>query len=155
MTDAVIDITDHFTIHDLDVQLNIIHTKVFDLQIFLKSPANSTICLNMYNFDEYFDGENYTDTIFDDEAPAPIENAAPPFTGRFKPRQGFSLDTFDGQSAFGQWRVRIYDARPADTGTLNNVSLIFTVPEPSSALILLLATGLITFGKPRPESKNT
>jgi hypothetical protein len=25
MTDAVIDITDHFTIHDLDVQLNVTH----------------------------------------------------------------------------------------------------------------------------------
>ena len=152
MTDAVIDIKDHFTIHDLDVQLNVIHTKVFDLQIFLKSPAGSTICLNMYNFDEYFDGENYTDTVFDDEALTPIENAAAPFTGRFKPRQGFSLDTFDGQSTFGRWRLRIYDARPADTGILNNFSLIVTVPEPSSALILLLATGLITFGKPRPSN---
>jgi hypothetical protein len=108
----------------------------------------------MYNFDEYFDGANYTDTVFDDEAPVRIENAAAPFTGRFKPRQGFSLDTFDGQSTFGQWRLRIYDAWPADTGTLNNFSLIVTVPQPSSALILLLATGLVTFGKPRPESKN-
>ena len=155
MTDAVIDITDHFAIHDLDVQLNVTHTKVFDLQIFLKSPAGSTICLNMYNLDEYFDGENYTDTIFDDEAPTPIENAAAPFIGQFKPRQGFSLDTFDDQSTFGQWRLRIYDAWPANTGTLNNVSLIVTVPEPSSALILLLATGLAATIKRRKQNKAT
>jgi hypothetical protein len=69
MDDAVVEIPEHLTIVDLDVGITVTHTQVFDLQIFLQSPAGTRICLNMYNpFDEYFEGENYIDTIFDDEA---------------------------------------------------------------------------------------
>ena len=66
MTDAIIDVPHHFTIHDIDVGISLTHTSVFDLQIFLQSPAGIMLCLNMYNYDEYFEGADYTRTIFDD-----------------------------------------------------------------------------------------
>ena len=124
MDDAVIEISDHFPIADLDVCITITHSSVFDLQLFLKSPTGTRLCLNMYNLTAYFDGVNYTQTIFDDEAELSIEQAQPPFTGRFRPEPGNALSIFDGLDAYGSWRLQIYDARYADTGTLDRFELI-------------------------------
>ncbi len=149
MHDAIIDILDHFTILDIDVGINLKHTSAFDLQIFVQSPAGTTLTLNMYNFDEFFEGADYADTIFDDEAPGPIEQGQAPFTGRFKPRASNLLEVFNGEDTFGQWRLKIYDAYYADTGKLKNFKLFITVPEPASAVLFILAAGLITLRKPR------
>ncbi|MBA7691263.1 hypothetical protein ES703_99806 [subsurface metagenome] len=153
MADAIIEIPDHYMVSDLDVRINITHTNVFDLQIFLQSPAGTRMCLNMYNpFDEYFEGANYTQTIFDDEAETAIEGAEPPFTGRFRPRAidaANLLEIFDGENVNGLWRLQIYDAFYWDTGTLDSFDLIITTPEPATAILLLLGTGLITLFKPR------
>ena len=149
MEDAVIIIPDHHIIHDLDVAVSITHTKVFDLQIFLESPAGTNLCLNMYNFDEYFEGEDNTQTIFDDEAQLSIEDAIAPFTGRFKPMAGSFLGVFDGEDAFGQWRLQIYDMWAVDTGTLENLEITIAAPEPATILFLTLGTGLIGLFRPR------
>lgn len=139
MSDAVVEVTDHLDILDLDVGLSLTHTKVFDLQIFLESPSGTRMCLNMYNpFDEYFEGEDYIGTVFDDEAGLPIEEASPPFTGRFRPMAGWRLDSFDGEDAFGQWGLQIYDAFHADVGRFGSYELVITVPEPSTAILLLI-----------------
>ena len=152
MTDAVIEIPDHFTIHDLDIRISITHTNVFDLQIFLQSPTETRICLNMYDFTEFFEGANYTQTIFDDEADVPIEQGQPPFTGRFRPKAIDplnQLEIFDGENVYGTWRLQIYDIWPVDTGTLDSFELRFTVPEPATAVLLTLSVGLVTLFKPR------
>lgn len=149
MAEAIIDVPHHFTIHDIDVGISLTHTNVFDLQIFLQSPAGIMLCLNMYDFREYFEGANYTNTIFDDEAEVPIEQAEPPFTGRFRPRTGNLLEVFDGRDSFGLWCLQIYDAFYADTGTLNSFELIFTVPEPATTTLLTLGAGLLLMLKPR------
>lgn len=150
MTKAAIEVPDHFVIADLDVCINITHTNVFDLQLFLQSPADTRICLNMYNpFDEFFIGANYTDTIFDDEAPFSIEEGNAPFTGRFRPEAGYLLESFDGQDTYSSWHLQIYDMWPTDTGTLNSFELIITAPEPASAIFFTLAAGLLELFKPR------
>lgn len=149
MDDAIIEIPDHFPIYDIDVGITLTHTSVFDLQIFLQSPAGTSLCLNMYNFDEFFKGEDYEDTIFDDEADLPIEDGQPPFTGRFRPRAPNLLNVFDGQDVYGPWLLKIYDQWYADTGTLDRVELTITTPEPATAILLLLSTGLMCLHKPR------
>lgn len=141
MNDAIIQIPDHFIVADLDVSIDITHSKVFDLQIFVQSPTGGRLCLNSYNISEYFDGENYTQTIFDDEAQSPIEQGGPPFTGRFRPESGGLLSIFDGQDAFGDWRLQVYDWWDADTGMLDNVQLIVTIPEPNTAILFSVAAG--------------
>jgi subtilisin-like proprotein convertase family protein len=143
MDDAIVIIPDHHIVRDIDVAITITHTCVFDLQLYLQSPSGTKICLNMYDpYKEFFKGENYTQTIFDDEADVAIEQAEAPFTGRFKPMQPYRLDVFDGQDTFGQWRLQVYDAFYYDKGTLNNFELIVTTnPEPST--ILLFAGGLL------------
>ncbi len=136
MNDAVVDVPDHLAICDVDVRISLTHTKAFDLRIFLQSPAGARICLNTYNpFSEYFEGENYTQTVFDDEAEIPINQGQPPFTGRFRPRED-RLAAFDGEDCFGPWRLQIYDAFYMDTGNLNSFELFITVIEPATLSLL-------------------
>jgi len=144
MTDAVIEVPDHFIISDLDVSITVRHTKIFDLQIFLESPSSVMLCLNRYDpSTEYFEGEDYIATIFDDEATTPIEDSSTPFTGRYKPRAPGSLTIFDCQDAQGKWRLKIYDAYYADSGYLSNFELMITVPEPGTVQFLLLGAGVV------------
>ena len=151
MDDAIIEIPDHFTVCDIDVRISVTHTEVFDLQIFLQSPTNQRLCLNMYNpYDEYFAGENYFQTIFDDEAAVPIGDGAPPFTGLFQPRSPNRLDVFDGLDTFGSWHLQIYDAYYYHTGNLDSFELIVTVPEPASAFLLTVGVCLIRLRRRRP-----
>lgn len=152
MEDAIIEVPDHFNVLDIDVAIDVTHTEVFDLQILLYSPAGTPVCLNMYNFEEYFEGENYTGTIFDDEADTPIEEGTAPFTGRFRSRgvDGlYKLQTVYGEDTYGTWKLKIYDAWPDDTGTLNSCQLIITVPEPATVIFLTLGQGLAILLRPR------
>ena len=149
MDDAIVEIPDHFNIEDLDVAITVAHTHVFDLQVHIQSPGGTNVVLNMYNFDEFFNGQNYTETIFDDEAGTHIEDGSPPFTGRFRPRGDARLSVFDGTNTFGQWRLRIYDSFYADTGRLENFRLFITVPEPASVLSLAVGGALAVLIKPR------
>jgi subtilisin-like proprotein convertase family protein len=155
MADAVIEVPDHHIIYDIDVGINLTHTSVFDLQIFLQSPARKRLCLNTYSpYNEYFEGTNYIRTIFDDEAQVAIERGLPPFTGRFKPKAGRALEIFDGRDSFGLWRLQIHDAFYTDTGTLDSFELRITTPEPATVVLLLLGAGLMRLHKPRCNRKN-
>lgn len=152
MTDAVIKVPDHLVISDLDTGISLTHTNVFDLQIFLQSPTGTRICLNMYNYDEFFVGENYTNTVFDDEALLSIKEGNAPFTGRFRPVDVDpynKLSKFDGQDAYGSWRLQIYDAFYNDTGTFNCFELMIETPEPATAVLLTFGIGLVSLFKPR------
>jgi subtilisin-like proprotein convertase family protein len=148
MQNAIIDVPDHLSIDDLDITVTISHTSVFDLQIFLRSPEGTRILLVMFDpFKEYFEGEAYNGTVFDDEADISIKEGNPPFEGRFKPDE--SLAVFDGQDAFGQWQLEIYDAYYADTGYLYAFEMCITVPEPLSALLLIFGCVIIRLRIPR------
>jgi subtilisin-like proprotein convertase family protein len=143
MEDAVIEITDHFIVSDLDVKISITHTSAFDLQIFLQSPVGTKICLNMYTFNEFFEGANYTQTVFDDEAELSIKDTLSPFTGPFRPLEPYKLSDFDGQDIYGIWRLQVYDAWDWDTGTLDSFELVITTPEPAMLIFLILGAGLV------------
>jgi hypothetical protein len=140
MEDAVINIPDHHIIKDLDIEINITHTNVFDLQLYIVSPAGTNVCLNMYSIPEFFIGANYTGTIFDDQAALPIKQGQAPFTGRYRPLNPLSI--FNGQDTFGNWKLRIYDAYYSDKGKLDSYGIcVSDVPEPSA--LLMLAFGAV------------
>ena len=61
-------------------------------------------------------GDNYTNTIFDDQASASITTGTPPFTGTFKP-QGV-LANFNGKNVSGNWTLHITDDSNSDGGNL-------------------------------------
>ena len=146
MDDAVINVPESFTVIDLDVEITLTHTAVFDLQLFLQGPDGARLALNYYDpSGEFFEGENYTGTIFDDEADTSIELAEAPFTGRFKPRAPAALSIFDGSDPHGPWTLQIYDFWYNNTGTLHELKLTFTTPEPATLLLLILATPIAAY----------
>ncbi len=150
MTEAIIEVPDHLTIYDLDFGINLTHTNVFDLQIFVQSPDGTRLCLNMYDVEKgFFKGEDYVQTIFDDEAEIPIEMGTAPFTGRFRPKTGSLLEVFDGEDAYGLWSLQIYDMWYSDTGELGRAELIITVCEPTGLSLLALGAGLTVLFRPR------
>lgn len=139
MDDAVIDVPTHLTIEDLDVSVDLTHSKIFDLQLYLVSPAGTEVLLNMYDFATgYREGADYRGTTFDDEAAVPIEAGVAPFEGRYRPLAASSLASLDGEDACGPWKFRVYDAYYANTGWFHSYSLAITVPEPATAAFLLL-----------------
>jgi hypothetical protein len=143
MDDAVLDVPDHVIIGDLDVTVSLTHPKVFDLQLSLSSPAGTTVLLNAFDpFGGYIEGANYSQTTFDDEALIPIEQGTPPFSGRFRPLSPSALADFDGQDAYGAWRLEVLDKWEGDFGWLDAFSLTITAPEPAAVVLLALGSGL-------------
>jgi len=155
MDEAVIYIPDHFIIDDLDVVLTISHTNVFDLQISIRHPTGPTCWLNSPDLGNAVMGPNYILTIFDDEAGTPIEQGAPPYTGRFTPLEGNTLSIFDGRDAFGTWRLRIYDWYYSDSGTLDSfeITIETSTPEPATIIMLIAGITLTNLLKPRRQNQ--
>ena len=143
MSGAVINVSEHMIISDIDIEINISHTSAFDLQLFLENPVGITVVLNFYTSNEFFEGADYIGTIFDDEADLSIEQAPSPFTGRFRPRSPELLSIFDGQDAYGRWRLSIYDAYYANIGTLENAQLLITIPEPATSVLLCFGIAIL------------
>jgi subtilisin-like proprotein convertase family protein len=106
-------------IKDVDVQLDITHTRVKTLNISLSGPDGTSIDLSSGNGGS---GSNFSGTVFDDEAPVSIIAGIPPYTGRFRPEQ--PLSAFDTRSAHGNWILRIQDSVISQVGSLNSWCLI-------------------------------
>jgi subtilisin-like proprotein convertase family protein len=151
MADAIIEIPDHIVISDLDIGVILAHESLFDLQILLQSPVGTNVALNLAgNLAFIVRGEDGGLTavggsgklIFDDEADVSIEQATEPFFSSYRPVWDLSL--LDNEDAYGPWRLRVYDAFYADTGTLNSFELVITSPEPATAVLLILGFSLMT-----------
>ncbi|MEM8680867.1 MAG: proprotein convertase P-domain-containing protein [Planctomycetota bacterium] len=108
-------ITDSGTILDVDVQLNINHTWDEDLNVFLVAPDGTRVELFS---DVGGNGNNFNDTILDDEAGTDIASGGAPFAGRYRPAG--DLSDFDGMDIAGTWTLEIFDDFQQDQGTLNS-----------------------------------
>lgn len=109
------------TILDVNVMVNIEHTFDADLTFSLISPQGTEIVLAG---GVGWDGNNFTNTYFDDEADIAIDSslALPPFTGTFRPVDKLWL--MDGENSYGQWKMRVVDNGISDGGTLLGWSVI-------------------------------
>lgn len=105
---------------DLDVLIDITHPATEEMRIILISPDNTSMMLSDRNGE---DGDNYTQTIFDDQAMTSIAEGVAPFTGRFRPDQSFS--NYLNKPFSGQWRLRIVESGLPNSGTLNQWCLHF------------------------------
>jgi subtilisin-like proprotein convertase family protein len=134
-----IDVTDTATVTDVDVGLTLTHTYDGDLDIFLIGPDGTRVELSTDNGGS---GENFTDTVFDDEAATPITGGSPPYTGAFRPEG--SLAALDGISAAGSWVLEITDDAGGDTGELLDWSLTLTTEsDPICHNCLVMAPGSV------------
>lgn len=109
------------TIDDLNVQLDITHTWDSDLYITLKSPTGQTVVLANRRGGS---GDDFDNTLFNDEAATSISAGAAPFAGSFRPDG--KLASFDGRNARGIWTLSVQDRGRGDVGTLHGWSLFIT-----------------------------
>jgi subtilisin-like proprotein convertase family protein/Ca2+-binding EF-hand superfamily protein len=127
-----IEIEEGFRILDLNVQLNLTHTNVSDLDGYLTGPDGTRVEL----FTAVGGRENnFDDTIFDDQASTPITKSRPPFDGSFQPealvKRQPGLSEFNGKSIQGVWQLTIRGSRSERFGMLHNWALIVTPDEES------------------------
>ncbi len=138
-------VTDDFVITDLDVDVDITHTWVGDLQITLESPAGTQVLI----FDGGADGcsgDNIMDR-YDDESvnlldcQAGTPDAFP--LADYIPSN--ALAAFDGESTLGDWIMFVEDTAGGDDGTLNTWTLNYGHDVTGSPLeVVLDANGMAT-----------
>ena len=121
------------------VKVNITHSFVGDLRIYLFPPSINVLTLASGNGGN---GVNFTNTIFTDQAPSSISTGLPPFSGQYKPIGGAAACNIPNTAVNdfssiglgtilpnGTWTLKVFDAAGGDVGTLNNWSISFTGPE--------------------------
>jgi subtilisin-like proprotein convertase family protein len=110
------------TIADVDVRVNLIHTFDSDLVITLTAPfSRSALLVNRRGVS----GDNFVDTVFDDEASTSIITGTAPYAGRYRPEQ--MLSRFDGYSPKGIWTLSVADVVEPNIGTLLSWGLTITL----------------------------
>jgi len=123
-----LEIEENFIITDVNVTVDITHTFNGDLRLILvhPDPDEDFIILS-----ERFGGgsDNYTNTVFDDEAETNIADGSAPYTGDFIPFT--ALSNFDGLESAGTWRFVVVDFANGDGGSINSWTLdMCTVRNP-------------------------
>jgi subtilisin-like proprotein convertase family protein len=121
---STIAVADPAIVQDVNVTVNITHTYDHDLTLSLITPANTSITLAAQRGGS---SDNFTNTVFDDEAATSIASGAAPFTGSFRPEQ--PLSAADGLSGAGNWRFKVVDSAGQDIGTINSWTLKLIYPN--------------------------
>jgi len=141
---------------DVDIRLNITHTFDGDLDIVVIVPGGTEYI--HLSTDNGSGGDNFSDTIFDQDAAASIVGSAAPFAGSFRPEGGLAtfaagsilpisgltpvanLDSLNGRDSNGTWTLRIDDDAGGDVGTINEWAVILlgtNDPIPPSVTLTL------------------
>jgi subtilisin-like proprotein convertase family protein len=115
------------SVTDINVILNITHTRTSDLRLSLIGPNSTEILLGNArggNGDDY--GGAVTPvrhTVFDMDATQSITAGVASFRGTFRPEG--DLTALNGLPADGTWTLKVVDNASGETGTLNSWSLTF------------------------------
>ena len=112
-------VSQNLRINDLNVSLNISHTYDRDLTVTLTSPTGQVITLVNRRGGA---GDNFSNTVFDDQAATAIALGGAPFSGSYRPET--ALNVVNGTSAQGTWTLTVRDQALLDVGALNAWSLV-------------------------------
>jgi subtilisin-like proprotein convertase family protein len=114
-----VNVPDNLTISDMNVSLNINHTRINDLYIGVLKPGASTVGEIRILYQQGCSAliSSNMVTTFDD-AGATLNCGAIAGSNVYRPLN--SLDIFNGQSSLGSWRIVIADVATANNGTLNS-----------------------------------
>ncbi|MGJ8591759.1 MAG: proprotein convertase P-domain-containing protein [Aquaticitalea sp.] len=115
---SIINVPGAGDITDVNVTINITHTYDADLDIFIISPTGTQVELTTDNGGS---GDNFVNTVFDQQGTVSITTGSAPFTGVFIPEG--NLTNFNGEEASGDWTLRITDDAGQDGGQLNSWTL--------------------------------
>ncbi|MBL9002079.1 MAG: S8 family serine peptidase [Phycisphaerae bacterium] len=121
ITTSTLTVTDSREIIDINVRLDISHTFTGDLEISLIAPDNTEVLLINRRGGN---GDDFNNTLFDDEATLLAATGTAPFRNAYQPEQ--SLGRFDGKRGNGTWTLKVNDRQGLNSGTLNSWSLEFT-----------------------------
>ncbi|HRI62322.1 MAG TPA: hypothetical protein PK228_21420, partial [Saprospiraceae bacterium] len=147
----------------LSIQINMTHTFDGDITFFLESPGGSTTPLTVLapqrlelSSANGGGGDNFTNTVFCDQAALSITAGAPPYTGTFRPEGSLAascdpdgtgplgayvanITTISGFTGGqnGSWKLRIFDAVGGDIGNMIAWSITFGDPACSLAGVTL------------------
>ena len=117
---SVVNVADPGAVKDVDVRIpSLTHTFDGDLKIELTSPSGTTVVLANRPGGTTNSGDNFTNTVFDDEAATALGSGSPPYTGSFRP-QADQLSRFDGEPQAGNWILKVADLASLDNGILHS-----------------------------------
>jgi subtilisin-like proprotein convertase family protein len=138
---------------DVNINIDMVHSWVEDLEIWLRHvPSNTWVLLfNQHPGNNPSRFDNFDNTYFNDQAAQSIRDGRAPYNGNFRPLE--PLSRFNGRNPNGTWQLRIFDHFYGDygwlykrgdrqfetrRGPLSGTWLEITVvPEPASWLALL------------------
>src|SRR5262249_35730265 len=124
---SILDVATTETVADVKVGVSIAHSYDGDLTLTLIGPNGTRVLLSNRHGSS---GDNYTATLFDDEAAVASPPGVAPFRGPFRP-DGL-LAALDGIAANGTWKLEVQDSANLDTGVLTAWSLtLATTGSPS------------------------
>ncbi|MFC7357734.1 proprotein convertase P-domain-containing protein, partial [Jejudonia soesokkakensis] len=150
-----IDVPFDVAIEDVNVNLDIAHTWVGDLEITLTSPDGTSAFI--YNGDQDGCSGDNLQFIVDDESANVLSSAV--CDGQFgTPNQAYAEDNyqpsapamlsdFDGEMTAGTWTFTVFDDAGGDGGTINSLGLTFTFDDsnpPTPFPVTLMADGTAT-----------
>ena len=119
LTISTLDITDAGMVVDLNVQLDISHPSVSELDAYLIAPDGTRVKLfaNVGG-----NGDGFSGTILDDESSQSIAEGSAPFAESYRPEG--NLSDFGCTNITGTWTLEIMDYAVPSPGMLNSWSLI-------------------------------
>jgi len=138
---------------DVNINIDMVHSWVEDLEIWLRHvPSNTWVLLfNQHPGNNPSRFDNFDNTYFDDQADQSIRDGRAPYNGNFRPLE--PLSRFNERNPNGRWELWIFDHFYGDygwlykrgdgqfetrRGPLSGTWLEITVvPEPASWLALL------------------
>lgn len=123
------------------IKMNITHTYLGDLDIYLESPSGQRLGISDQTGNANNSGDNFTNTVLADSGAAKIPTSGAPYTNLYKPWS--PVFTVTGCSAFttglttfagfgggyinpnGDWKLAVYDRFATDTGRVVSWSIFF------------------------------
>jgi subtilisin-like proprotein convertase family protein len=116
-----IPVSESYYAADVNVTLDISHTRDNDLNVYVIAPDGTRVELFT---DVGGTGDNFNGTTLDDNAATSITAGSAPFSGTYRPEG--DLKTLERKSVSGTWKLEVNDDTKKETGTLNSWSLSFT-----------------------------
>lgn len=113
-------------ISSIVVEVDIEHTFVSDLDLIVIAPDGTEVLLASAVGGG---GNNFTDTVFADDADVSIVDGSAPFTGTFRPQQ--PLAGLLGANPEGTWQLSVEDFATFDEGQILGWSITFSDSEPN------------------------
>lgn len=119
-----IDIPDNLPITDVNVRVQVDHTWIGDLVVFVDHLETETFATLLDRpgrpANDYGCSKDNLECTFDDQAAAPAEDECsetpPAIGGSVSPTE--PLDVFNGESSQGTWVLSVYDVSAQDSGSL-------------------------------------